>query len=232
MGQRILVVDDEQSIRTIVEYALKDAGFEVVTAGRGDEALAVMERDPVDLVVLDVMLPGMDGLEVCQRIRAERSVPIIMLSARGEELDKVLGLELGADDYVTKPFSPRELVSRVKANLRRGKLDGEHEDSLRFGDLEIDPVARAVTRDGEELNLTLSEFEILLKLARSPRRVFTRQELMDHLWNGTFYGDLRSVDVHVRHLRQKIERDASNPSLIRTVRGVGYAFGGEDGAGG
>ena len=231
MAQRILVVDDEQSIRTIVEYALKDAGFEVVTAGRGDEALAAMERDPVDLVVLDVMLPGMDGLEVCQRIRAERSVPIIMLSARGEELDKVLGLELGADDYVTKPFSPRELVSRVKANLRRGKLDGEHEDSLRFGDLEIDPVARAVTRDGDELNLTLSEFEILLKLARSPRRVFTRQELMDHLWNGTFYGDLRSVDVHVRHLRQKIERDASNPLLIRTVRGVGYAFGGEDGAG-
>jgi DNA-binding response OmpR family regulator len=232
MGQRILVVDDEQSIRTIVEYALKDAGFEVVTAGRGDEALAVMDRDPVDLVVLDVMLPGMDGLEVCQRIRAERSVPIIMLSARGEELDKVLGLELGADDYVTKPFSPRELVSRVKANLRRGKLEGEHEDSLRFGDLEIDPVARAVTREDEELNLTLSEFEILLKLARSPRRVFTRQELMDHLWNGTFYGDLRSVDVHVRHLRQKIERDASNPTLIRTVRGVGYAFGGEDGAGG
>jgi two-component system alkaline phosphatase synthesis response regulator PhoP len=232
MAQRILVVDDEQSIRTIVEYALKDAGFDVVTAGRGDEALAAMERDPVDLVVLDVMLPGMDGLEVCQRIRAERSVPIIMLSARGEELDKVLGLELGADDYVTKPFSPRELVSRVKANLRRGKLDGEHEDSLRFGDLEIDPVARAVTRDGDELNLTLSEFEILLKLARSPRRVFTRQELMDHLWNGTFYGDLRSVDVHVRHLRQKIERDASNPLLIRTVRGVGYAFGGEDGAGG
>jgi DNA-binding response OmpR family regulator len=230
MAQRILVVDDEQSIRTIVEYALKDAGFEVVTAGRGDDALAAMDRDPIDLVVLDVMLPGMDGLEVCQKLRAERSVPIIMLSARGEELDKVLGLELGADDYVTKPFSPRELVSRVKANLRRGKLDGEQEDSLRFGDLEIDPVARAVTRSGEELNLTLSEFEILLKLARSPRRVFTRQELMDHLWNGTFYGDLRSVDVHVRHLRQKIERDASNPALIRTVRGVGYAFGGEEGA--
>lgn len=231
MAQRILVVDDEQSIRTIVEYALKDAGFDVVTAARGDDALAAMERDAVDLVVLDVMLPGMDGLEVCQRIRAERNVPIIMLSARGEELDKVLGLELGADDYVTKPFSPRELVSRVKANLRRGRMDGEHEDSLRFGDLEIDPVARAVTRADEDITLTLSEFEILLKLARSPRRVFTRQELMDHLWKGTFYGDLRSVDVHVRHLRQKIERDASNPQLIRTVRGVGYAFGGEDGAG-
>jgi DNA-binding response OmpR family regulator len=228
MAQRILVVDDEQSIRTIVEYALKDAGFEVVAVGRGDDALRAVEQENVDLVVLDVMLPGMDGLEVCQRIRAERSVPIIMLSARGEELDKVLGLELGADDYVTKPFSPRELVSRVKANLRRGRMDGEHEDALRFGDLEIDPVARSVTRDGDDVDLTLSEFEILLKLARSPRRVFTRQELMDHLWKGTFYGDLRSVDVHVRHLRQKIERDASNPVLIRTVRGVGYAFGGED----
>ncbi len=232
MAQRILVVDDEQSIRTIIEYALRDAGFDVVTAARGDDALAAMEREPIDLVVLDVMLPGMDGLEVCQKIRAERNIPIIMLSARGEELDKVLGLELGADDYVTKPFSPRELVSRVKANLRRGRMDGEHEDSLRFGDLEIDPVARAVTRADEDLTLTLSEFEILLKLARSPRRVFTRQELMDHLWKGTFYGDLRSVDVHVRHLRQKIERDASNPLLIRTVRGVGYAFGGEDGTSG
>ncbi len=231
MAQRILVVDDEQSIRTIIEYALKDAGFDVVTAARGDDALVAMEREPIDLVVLDVMLPGMDGLEVCQKIRAERNVPIIMLSARGEELDKVLGLELGADDYVTKPFSPRELVSRVKANLRRGRMDGEHEDSLRFGDLEIDPVARAVTRADEDVVLTLSEFEILLKLARSPRRVFTRQELMDHLWKGTFYGDLRSVDVHVRHLRQKVERDAANPVLIRTVRGVGYAFGGEDAAG-
>jgi DNA-binding response OmpR family regulator len=233
MAQRILVVDDEQSIRTIVEYALRDAGFEVVTAGRGDEALRLIERDPVDLVVLDVMLPGMDGLEVCQKIRAERNVPIIMLSARGEELDKVLGLELGADDYVTKPFSPRELVSRVKANLRRGRMDGDQqEEALRFNDLEIDPVARAVTRDGEDVNLTLSEFEILLKLARSPRRVFTRQELMDHLWKGTFYGDLRSVDVHVRHLRQKIERDAANPVLIKTVRGVGYSFGGAEPAGG
>ncbi len=231
MSQRILVVDDEQSIRTIVEFALKDAGFEVLTAGRGDDALALVEREPVDLVVLDVMLPGIDGLEVCQKIRAERSVPIIMLSARGEELDKVLGLELGADDYVTKPFSPRELVSRVKANLRRGRMDTDVEEPLRVGDLVIDPAARSVRRDGREITLTLSEFEILHKLAKSPRRVFTRQELMDHLWKGTFYGDLRSVDVHVRHLRQKVETDPSNPTLIRTVRGVGYAFGGEDGSG-
>jgi DNA-binding response OmpR family regulator len=231
MAQRILVVDDEQSIRTIVEYALKDAGFDVTLVGRGDDALQAIDAEPIDLVVLDVMLPGMDGLEVCQKIRAERSTPIIMLSARGEELDKVLGLELGADDYVTKPFSPRELVSRVKANLRRGRLDADTVDeSIRIGDLVIDPAARSVTKNDDELTLTLSEFEILHKLAKSPRRVFTRQELMDHLWRGTFYGDLRSVDVHVRHLRQKVEDDASNPVLIKTVRGVGYAFGGEDGA--
>jgi two-component system, OmpR family, alkaline phosphatase synthesis response regulator PhoP len=229
VSSRILVVDDEQSIRTIVEYALRDAGFEVLSAARGDDALALVRRDPPDLVVLDLMLPGMDGLEVCRRIRAERSVPIIILSARGEELDKVLGLELGADDYVTKPFSPRELVSRVKANLRRARAEPELEAPLRAGDLEIDPVARSVRRDGEEVPLTFSEFEILLKLARSPRRVFTREELMNHLWKGSFYGDLRSVDVHVRHLRQKVERDASNPVLIRTVRGVGYAFGREEG---
>ena len=190
----------------------------------------MVEREAIDLVVLDVMLPGMDGLEVCQKIRAERNVPIIMLSARGEELDKVLGLELGADDYVTKPFSPRELVSRVKANLRRGRVETDQEESLQIGDLVIDPAARSVRRGGEEVTLTLSEFEILYKLAKSPRRVFTRQELMDHLWKGNFYGDLRSVDVHVRHLRQKVEHDPSNPTLIRTVRGVGYAFGAEDGS--
>jgi DNA-binding response OmpR family regulator len=230
MASRILVVDDEQSIRTIVEYALRDAGFEVATASRGDDALAAVARDPVDLVVLDLMLPGMDGLEVCRRIRAERNVPIIILSAKGEELDKVLGLELGADDYVTKPFSPRELVSRVKANLRRARAEPEPEGPLRAGDLEIDPVARTVKRDGREVGLTYSEFEILLKLARSPRRVFTREELMNHLWKGSFYGDLRSVDVHVRHLRQKVERDPSAPILIRTVRGVGYAFGREEAA--
>lgn len=228
MSQRVLVVDDEKSIRTIVEYALRDAGFEVATAARGDEALDVLEREGADLVVLDLMIPGIDGLEVCRRIRATRNVPIIILSARGEEVDKVLGLELGADDYVTKPFSPRELVSRVKANLRRARIATDHEEPLRVGDLEVDPVARTVRRDGEEVKVTYSEFEILLKLLRSPRRVFTREELMNHLWKGSFYGDLRSVDVHVRHLRQKIERDPSNPLLIRTVRGVGYAFGGGD----
>lgn len=228
MPDRILVVEDERSIRTIIEYALQDAGFTVVMAARGDEALDVFARESVDLVILDIMLPGMDGLEVCRRIRATDSTPIIMLSARGEELDKVLGLELGADDYVTKPFSPRELVSRVKANLRRARLEPDRVAALKVGDLEIDATARTVTRAGRELPLTYSEFEILHKLASSPRRVFTREELMNHLWDGNFFGDLRSVDVHVRHLRQKVEDDASNPVLIRTVRGVGYAFGGED----
>ncbi len=228
MPDRILVVEDERSIRTIIEYALQEAGFTVVMAARGDEALDVFARENIDLVILDIMLPGIDGLEVCRRIRATDSTPIIMLSARGEELDKVLGLELGADDYVTKPFSPRELVSRVKANLRRARLEPDRVATLKVGDLEIDATARTVKRGDRELPLTYSEFEILHKLASSPRRVFTREELMNHLWDGNFFGDLRSVDVHVRHLRQKVEDDPSNPVLIRTVRGVGYAFGGED----
>lgn len=228
MPDRILVVEDERSIRTIIEYALQEAGFTVVMAARGDEALDVFAREDIDLVILDIMLPGIDGLEVCRRIRATDSTPIIMLSARGEELDKVLGLELGADDYVTKPFSPRELVSRVKANLRRARLEPDRVATLKVGDLEIDATARTVKRGDRELPLTYSEFEILHKLASSPRRVFTREELMNHLWDGNFFGDLRSVDVHVRHLRQKVEDDPSNPVLIRTVRGVGYAFGGED----
>lgn len=231
MSDRILVVEDEQSIRTIVEYALRDAGFQVVGAARGDDALEAFGRGSVDLVILDIMLPGLDGLEVCKRIRATSSTPIIMLSARDEELDKVLGLELGADDYVTKPFSPRELVSRVKANLRRARVEPERSAPVRHGDLVIDSSARTVTRAGRDVPLTFSEFEILHKLASSPRRVFTREELMNHLWGGNFFGDLRSVDVHVRHLRQKVEDDPSAPVLIRTVRGVGYAFGGDEGGG-
>lgn len=231
MSQRILVVDDEPSIRKIVRHALTDAGFEVLTADDGDSALSLVGTEKVDLVVLDLMLPGIDGLEVCKRIRAERATPIIILSARGEELDRILGLELGADDYVPKPFSPRELVARVKANLRRADLDNERGATLRFGEIELDPVAHTVTKAGAAVRLTKSEFEILHKLAGSPRRVFTREELMNHLWDGSFFGDLRSVDVHVRHLRQKIEDDPSEPVLIRTVRGVGYALGSEDAPG-
>lgn len=231
MSQRILVVDDEPSIRKIVRHALTDAGFDVLTADDGDSALSLVGTEKVDLVVLDLMLPGIDGLEVCKRIRAEHATPIIILSARGEELDRILGLELGADDYVPKPFSPRELVARVKANLRRADLDNERGATLRFGEIELDPVAHTVTKAGAPVRLTKSEFEILHKLAGSPRRVFTREELMNHLWDGSFFGDLRSVDVHVRHLRQKIEDDPSEPVLIRTVRGVGYALGSEDAPG-
>ena len=225
MAERIMVVEDEQAIRAVIEFALKDAGFDVIAVARGDDALRVIGEEQIDLVVLDLMLPGVDGLEVCKQIRAERVTPSIILSARSEELDKVLCLELGADDYVTKPFSPRELVSRVRANLRRIRTEPERGQLLRADDLEIDPVARTVVRDGDEIYLTFSEFEILHKLASAPRRVFTREELMNHLWQGSFFGDLRSVDVHVRHLRQKVEADPANPTLIRTVRGVGYAFG-------
>lgn len=231
MSQRILVVDDEPSIRKIVRHALTDAGFDVLTADDGDSALSLVGTEKLDLVVLDLMLPGIDGLEVCKRIRAQHATPIIILSARGEELDRILGLELGADDYVPKPFSPRELVARVKANLRRADLDNERGATLRFGEIELDPVAHTVTKSGAPVRLTKSEFEILHKLAGSPRRVFTREELMNHLWDGSFFGDLRSVDVHVRHLRQKIEDDPSEPVLIRTVRGVGYALGSEDAPG-
>lgn len=225
---RILIIEDQPEILQNIADYLELKGYLVDCAYDGLGGLHLAVTQAFDLIILDLMLPGMDGLEVCKRIRADRSMPIIILSARGEELDKVLGLELGADDYVTKPFSPRELVSRVKANLRRARLEPDRSELVRSGDLEIDPVARTVHRAGNEVGLTFSEFEILNKLAGSPRRVFTREELMNHLWDGNFYGDLRSVDVHVRHLRQKIEDDPSNPALIRTVRGVGYAFGGSE----
>ena len=226
---RILVIEDNRDILANVLDYLELKGYVVDCAQDGLSGLHLAATQDYDLIVLDLMLPGIDGIEVCRRIRATRNVPIIMLSARDDEVDKVLGLEMGADDYVTKPFSPRELVSRVKANLRRARVVPVHEDPIRIGDIEVDPAARTVTRDGQDVPLTFSEFEILLKLMKSPRRVFTREELMDHLWNGSFYGDLRSVDVHVRHLRQKVERDPANPVLIRTVRGVGYALGREDG---
>ena len=230
---RILVVEDDDALAEGLLRHLRRAGFEVERVADGDEARA-MSLTGFDLAVLDLMLPGTYGLDVLKAWRArgdDCALPVVLLTARDHTADKVRGLSLGADDYVTKPFSPRELVSRVKANLRRAKAStsASTEDPIRVGDLEVDPAARTVMRDGESVNLTYSEFEILLKLLKSPRRVFTREELMDHLWKGSFYGDLRSVDVHVRHLRQKIERDPANPVLIRTVRGVGYAFGREDG---
>ncbi|HVG99438.1 MAG TPA: response regulator transcription factor, partial [Miltoncostaeaceae bacterium] len=203
----------------------------VTAVASGREMQQVLDRSPADVVLLDLRLPREDGLQIARQLRERSKVPIIILTGRHDEADRVMGLELGADDYVTKPFSPRELVSRVKANLRRARLEPDRTAPLRVGGLEIDATARTVRRGDEEIPLTYSEFEILNKLASSPRRVFTREELMNHLWKGNFYGDLRSVDVHVRHLRQKVEEEPSEPVLIRTVRGVGYAFGGEDGRG-
>jgi len=233
----VLLVDDNAFTRKLVRGLLNTIGVKSITeAGDGIAALEMIRAVTPDVIILDWEMPLLNGPELVRIVRSPGvfpvpDVPIIMLSARGDEVDKVLGLEMGADDYVTKPFSPRELVSRVKANLRRAKATpAVGEEPIRLGDLQVDPAARTVTRDGESVNLTYSEFEILLKLLKSPRRVFTREELMDHLWKGSFYGDLRSVDVHVRHLRQKVEKDDANPVIIRTVRGVGYALGREDGS--
>jgi len=225
-------VDDEQPIQTLLTYPLQKDGYDVVPASDGREALARFSEQPFDLVVLDLMLPGLDGLEVCRRLRAQgKTVPIIMLTAKSEEIDKVLGLELGADDYITKPFSMREFRSRVKAALRRSGMAQADEDAERavavLG-LRIDPSKRTVTLDGEGIATTFVEFEILNALARSPGRVFTRDMLLSRVWGDSAYRDPRTIDVHIRHLREKIERDAKEPDFIFTVRGVGYRFRDED----
>jgi DNA-binding response OmpR family regulator len=220
----VLVVEDEASIRTIVEYALRDAGYRVLSSARGDEALDVIAREPVDLVVLDIMLPGLDGLEVCKRIRAERSIPIIMLSARGEELDKVLGLELGADDYVTKPFSPRELATRVRTVLRRSNPTVDSSAHLSFDGLELDAATREAHLHGEQLQLTAKEFDLLFFLASNPRNVFSRDQLMSSVWGYETAVDTGTVTVHIRRLRAKIEQDPANPRRLETIWGVGYRF--------
>ena len=230
---RILVVDDERAIQTLLSYPLEGEGFEVVQALSGETA---MERfdDTVDLVLLDVSLPGIDGFEVCRRLRASGSaVPIIMLTARTDEIDTVLGLELGADDYVTKPFSIRELTSRVRAALRRSEMlaraaapaAAEAPEELVVGDLTVDLAGRSVKVRGEEVRLTFSEFEIVALMAASPGRVFTRDQLLEQVWGDAEYRDPRTVDVHVRHLREKLEATPSEPELLLTVRGVGYQIG-------
>src|SRR3954453_19575196 len=224
---RILLVDDEQPIQTLLSFPLQRDGYEVVQAADGRDALARFSEQAFDLVVLDVMMPRMDGLEVCRRLRARSSVPIIMLTAKSEEIDKVLGLELGADDYITKPFSMREFRSRVKAALRRAGMSQADEDAERpveVRGLRIDPAKRTVTRDGEAIATTYVEFEILNALARSPGRVFTRDMLLARVWGASAYRDPRTIDVHIRHLREKIEADPKEPEYIFTVRGVGYRF--------
>ena len=231
---RILLVDDEHAIQTLLSYPLRKDGYDVVQASDGREALARFAEAPYDLVVLDVMMPKLDGLEVCRRLRANSTVPVIMLTAKAEEIDKVLGLELGADDYITKPFSMREFRSRVKAALRRAGMsrspdEPTQEEPLEVGDLRIDPAKRTVSVRGNKVALTFVEFEILAALAGNPGRVFTREVLLTRIWGDSAYRDPRTIDVHIRHLREKLEVDAKRPDYLFTVRGVGYRFRDVDG---
>ncbi len=226
---RILLADDEQSLQTLLSFPLRKDGYDVVQATDGREALARFGEQAFDLVVLDVMMPRLDGLEVCKRIRARSTVPIIMLTAKTEEIDKVLGLELGADDYITKPFSLREFRSRVRAALRRASMTRgrEHvpeDEPLDVAEMLIDPSKRTVTVRGDEAQLTFVEFEILTALAHSPGRVFTREMLLTRIWGDSAFRDPRTIDVHIRHLREKLELDPKDPEYLFTVRGVGYRF--------
>jgi len=234
----ILVVEDDAAVRDVVEHALSREGMRTRTAASGEQALKSLRSaeesgSPIDLVVLDVMLPGMDGVSVCREIRAgeagerSRGVPVLMLTARDDETSVIVGLEVGADDYVTKPFSPRELVSRVRAHLRRRRLDaraGEEQQRLEFPGLSIDLLKRRVVASGEAVSLTAKEFEVLALLASHPGRVYGREQIMRHLWDGEFFGEARAADVHVQHIRKKIEPDPSAPRYLLTVRGAGYKF--------
>jgi DNA-binding response OmpR family regulator len=222
----ILLVDDEESVQKLLTYPLEREGYRVVQARTGEEALERFAGQEIDLIVLDLMLPRVDGLEVCRRVRATSTVPIIMLTARDDEVDKVLGLEIGADDYITKPFSIREFRSRVRALLRRAQLSSQPDrgEEMEVAGLRIDTARRAVTAQGEPVQVTYVEFELLRTLLSHPGRVYTRQQLLESLWGSADYRDPRTIDVHIRHLREKIERDPSEPEYLFTVRGVGYRF--------
>lgn len=227
MANKVLVIDDEKPISDIIKFNLEKEGYEVVAAFDGEEGLEKVESDQPDLIILDLMLPKIDGLEVAKRVRAKYSTPIIMVTAKDSELDKVLGLELGADDYVTKPFSNRELVARVKANLRRQSaasatnIEAENND-IKIGDLTIHPDAYTVTKRGENINLTHREFELLHYLAQHIGQVIKREQLLQTVWGYDYFGDVRTVDVTVRRLREKIEDNPSHPQWLVTRRGVGY----------
>ncbi|MGI6603872.1 MAG: response regulator transcription factor [Firmicutes bacterium] len=230
MVERVLVVDDEEPIADILEFNLKKDGYQVETAFDGEMALEKAATFKPDLIILDIMLPKLDGWVVCQRIRQFSTVPIIMLTAKDEETDKVLGLELGADDYVTKPFSPRELLARVRALLRRAqsyRVAEGNATSLNFGDLALDLASYEVTKRGEVVPLTLREFELLKFLALDPGRVFSRETLLEKVWGYDYFGDIRTVDVTVRRLREKLEDDPSSPVYVQTKRGIGYFFRGQ-----
>ena len=227
MAKKILVVDDEKPISDIIKFNLEKEGYEVVVAFDGEEALEKVEAEDPDLIILDLMLPKVDGLEVAKRVRAKHTTPIIMVTAKDSELDKVLGLELGADDYVTKPFSNRELVARVKANLRReataqAPAEADKNTDIKVGDITIHPEAYTVTKRGENINLTHREFELLHYLAQHIGQVINREHLLQTVWGYDYFGDVRTVDVTVRRLREKIEDNPSQPQWLITRRGVGY----------
>lgn len=225
----VLVVDDEQAIADIIKFNLEREGYEVLTAKDGRDALNTLEENSVNLVLLDVMMPEMDGFTCLKEIRKDSKVPVIMLTAKEEEVDKVLGLELGADDYVVKPFSMRELIARVKANLRRREFENEENresESITAGDLLIDLNKYEVQKNGKVLDLTLREYELLLFLAKSPDQIFSREELLEKVWGYDYFGDIRTVDVTVRRLREKVEDKGKEFKYILTKRGVGYYFGG------
>ena len=230
---RILIVEDDPAVRDVVEHALSREGMETQTASDGEKALESLQAaGPFDLVVLDVMLPGMDGISVCQELRNGDSpstdAPVVMLTARDDETSVVVGLEVGADDYVTKPFRPRELVSRVRAHLRRRRLDSKgaprEQNTLEFPGLRVDLFGRQVFANGAPVDLTAKEFDVLSLLASHPGRVYSREQIMRHLWNGEFFGEARAADVHIQHIRKKIEPDPKNPRYVQTVRGAGYKF--------
>lgn len=226
-GEKILVVDDEIHIVELIKYNLEGSGYKIYTAYDGREALKTVEEKYVDLIILDLMMPEVDGLEVCKTLKKNEKterIPIIMLTAKGEEFDKILGLELGADDYITKPFSVRELTARVKVILRRVASDQGEDDVIRIGSLIIDVSKHEVKKKGERLDLTLKEFELLKILVANRGKVLTRDSLLDRIWGYEYYGETRTVDVHIRHLRQKVEDDDKNPKYIETIRGIGYRF--------
>ncbi|MCT4612617.1 MAG: response regulator YycF [Clostridia bacterium] len=227
MSKKILVVDDEKAIVDILDFNLQREGFEVIKAYDGEEALEKFDEHSPDLILLDLMMPKKDGLTVCREIRTKSNVPIIMLTARAEEVDKVLGLEMGADDYVTKPFSVRELVARVKANTRRvvkEVSEGIEEKILKDGDLSVDLNRYEVSKNGEDIELTVREFELLSFLMTQKGQIFSRESLLEQVWGYEYYGDVRTVDVTVRRLREKVEDVSSKPTYIMTKRGLGYFF--------
>ncbi len=226
---RVLVVDDEPVLVDTIRYNLRREGYEVQVANDGNEAIKLAQSASPDLVVLDLMLPGIDGLEVCRQLRRESTVPILMLTAKDDEIDKIVGLEVGADDYMTKPFSMRELLARVRAMLRRSRMQQQSSTAdavqpVRSGDLEADPLQRRVVLRGAALQLKPKEFDLLVYLMQQRGRVLTRDQLLEKVWGYTFGGDTRTVDVHIRWLREKVEEDPSTPRRLETVRGVGYRF--------